>query len=273
MNIVYFGTDVYLQTFLYMAKNHNIMMLYTYHNDEDYFTEYGIVKAAKELGIPVSYARIKEDEVRDLFTNKRCDLFFSAEYAYIIPIPEDLKNFRGVNVHAALLPHGRGYYPIESGMARGDEYFGVTMHLLAPKIDRGDIVFQHKVKKQSDMDSVDIYLENAIYVFQMAKDLLEDVDEVLKKAHPQGELQPYWKRPETKLLTIDHDMTCDEALELYAKFNGMTEVVIDGKCYYISSIMKGKTKVLDNVVFIAENKCIYKAKDGNLRLNLIEKTQ
>ncbi|MCR5154189.1 MAG: hypothetical protein K6B75_04990 [Lachnospiraceae bacterium] len=272
MNIVYFGTDVYLSTFLYMAKNHNIMMLYTYHNDEDYFTEYGVVKAAKELGIPVSYGKITEDEVKDLFTNKGCDLFFSAEYAYIIPVPEDIKNFRGVNVHAALLPHGRGYYPIESGMVRGDEYFGVTMHVLAPKIDRGDIVFQHKVKRTKDMDSVDIYLDNAVYVLQMAKDLLADVDGTLKGAYPQGAIEPYWKRPEISLLTLNHDMSCDEALELYAKFNGMTEVVIDGKCYYVSSIMKGKTKVLEDAVFIAVNKCIYKAKDGNLRLDLIEKT-
>ena len=39
MKIVYFGSDVFLSCFEYLAGGHEILALYTYHNEEDYFTE------------------------------------------------------------------------------------------------------------------------------------------------------------------------------------------------------------------------------------------
>ena len=55
MKIVYFGSDVFLSCFEYLLEKHQVLALYTYHNDEDYFTEYTIVQRARELGIPVHY--------------------------------------------------------------------------------------------------------------------------------------------------------------------------------------------------------------------------
>ncbi len=55
MKVVYFGSDVFLSCFEYFVEKHQVLALYTYHNDEDYFTEYAIVKRAGELGIPVHY--------------------------------------------------------------------------------------------------------------------------------------------------------------------------------------------------------------------------
>ncbi len=52
MKVVYFGSDVFLSCFEYFVEKHQVLALYTYHNDEDYFTEYAIVKRAGELGIP-----------------------------------------------------------------------------------------------------------------------------------------------------------------------------------------------------------------------------
>ena len=51
MKVVYFGSDVFLSCFEYFVEKHQVLALYTYHNDEDYFTEYAIVKRAEELGI------------------------------------------------------------------------------------------------------------------------------------------------------------------------------------------------------------------------------
>ena len=65
MKVVYFGSDVFLSCFEYFVEKHQVLALYTYHNDEDYFTEYAIVKRAGELGIPVHYEAI-ELACRDL---------------------------------------------------------------------------------------------------------------------------------------------------------------------------------------------------------------
>ena len=37
MKIVYFGSDVFLDVFEYLHLNHEILALYTYYMEEDYF--------------------------------------------------------------------------------------------------------------------------------------------------------------------------------------------------------------------------------------------
>ena len=97
MNIVYFGTDVFLPCFEDLARHHRVLALYTYHNDEDYFTEYAIVRRARVLGIPVHYESITEAEITRYVTEEGCGLFFIAEYNRIIPVPAGLEGFRGIN--------------------------------------------------------------------------------------------------------------------------------------------------------------------------------
>ena len=118
MKVVYFGSDVFLSCFEYFVEKHQVLALYTYHNDEDYFTEYAIVKRAGELGIPVHYEAISPEEIRRYFTEEGCELFFIAEYDRILTLPEELPAFRGINTHSSLLPQGRSYYPIEGAMER-----------------------------------------------------------------------------------------------------------------------------------------------------------
>ena len=104
MKVVYFGSDVFLSCFEYFVEKHQVLALYTYHNDEDYFTEYAIVRRAGELGIPVHYEAISPEEIRRYFTEEGCELFFIAEYDRILTLPEELPAFRGINTHSSLLP-------------------------------------------------------------------------------------------------------------------------------------------------------------------------
>ena len=161
MKIVYFGSDVFLSCFEYLLEKHQVLALYTYHNDEDYFTEYAIVQRARELGIPVHYESITPEEITRYFTDEGCDLFFIAEYDRILTLPEDLPGFRGINTHSSLLPQGRSYYPIEGAMERGLLRTGVTMHKVVRRLDGGDILAQRTIDVTDDLDSVDIYLRCA----------------------------------------------------------------------------------------------------------------
>ena len=127
MKIVYFGSDVFLDVFEYLHLNHEILALYTYHMEEDYFNEHNIVQLAHMSGIPVCYGQITEDEMLSYMEKEGCELFFVAEYSHKIPVPDDSR-FYGVNIHSSLLPEGRSYYPIECAMERGWGEGGVTMH-------------------------------------------------------------------------------------------------------------------------------------------------
>ena len=77
MRIIYFGTDVFLSCFEFFLAHHQIEELYTYHCDEDYMTEAGIVRRAEETNIPVTFESITENtDPRNFFPKEGCGLLF-----------------------------------------------------------------------------------------------------------------------------------------------------------------------------------------------------
>jgi len=270
LKIVYFGSDVYLGTFTYLLKTQDILALYTYHNDEDYFNEERIVKAARENGIPVSYEKPSKEEIKDYLEKDQVDLFFSAEYAYKIPIP-DHEKFRGVNVHSSLLPEGRSYYPLECAMERGLKTTGVTIHKLTDDIDGGDILCQQKIIVGEKDDSIDLYLYAAAAAEYMTKEMLKDFNRVWKCGQKQTARLPYWHRPEIRLMRLNHSMTVEEALSVFRKYNQMTEVEYDAKGWYIEAMSSGNADIGTREIQIRKHKLLYGVKGGHLRLILREK--
>lgn len=273
MNIVYFGSDVHYRSFCYLMENHNVMALYTYHNDEDFFTEYQIVKTAKENNIPVHYEAISEEEIVKYFNEDNCDLFFVAEYDKIIPITSCADNFCGVNIHLSLLPEGRSYYPIENAMHRKRKRTGVTMHRLVSHLDSGEIIFQEPIQINADNDSVDIYLKAADAALAMTKKLVSDFEVCLKAATVQTAQLEYWKRPEREFMRLHHGMTIEGAKEIVRNFNKMTEVIINNRLYYVSSAMFSTQSISEDIIFVSEAMVLYGVSDGHIRLTLCEKNK
>lgn len=266
MNIVYFGSDVFLSCFEYFVRHHTVLALYTYHNDEDYFTEYAITRRARALGIPVHYESISPSDIEAYF-HSGCELFFSAEYNRIIQLPQNLPQFRGVNVHSSCLPQGRSYYPIECAMERGLRRTGVTLHTLAPKVDSGRILAQRSFSITAEMDSVDVYLTCAQYARALLEELMRDFDRAWAAAWYQGEPLPYWRRPAAERLTLSHAMRCEEASALWQHFNSLTQVELAGNWYYVTALMTGTAALSDPERHIAPDRWLYRLSDGHLRLN------
>ena len=268
MKIVYFGSDVFLSCFEYLLEKHQVLALYTYHNDEDYFTEYAIVQRARELGIPVHYESITPEEITRYFTDEGCDLFFIAEYDRILTLPEDLPGFRGINTHSSLLPQGRSYYPIEGAMERDLPRTGVTMHKVAQRLDGGDILAQRTIDVTGEVDSVDIYLRCAAYAREMVEDIMEHFDDRWAAGRPQTEKCPYWKRPAAELLTLHRDMSREEALTVFRKYNSMTQVQLDERWFYVTDITGGTGPLYRAVQYLSPTRVLYRVRDGHLRLHV-----
>ena len=269
MKIVYFGTDVFLPCFRYLAEREEVLALYTYHNDEDYFTEHQIVRAARERGIPVAYGRIPEDRVRRYFEEEGCGLFFSAEYGYIIPVPAGLASFRGINVHSSLLPEGRGYYPIECAMERGLERTGVTMHKIVSETDAGDVLFREPIAIAPEMDSVDIYLESSRHALAMTRQLFADFDRHWNAAREQEQCLPQEVKPSGEVRLLDHGMCVAEALARHRSFNQMTLVRLGGRLCHVVTIEPGRAALPEPTVEIAPGRFLYGLADGHLRLTVL----
>jgi len=265
MRLIYCGTDVYLPLFEYFLKNHEILSLYTYHNDEDYFSEKNIVKIAKENNIKVIYEKISKEDIYDAFNNKGCELLICCEYAYIVPIPSDIKKFKGINIHGSLLPIGRGYYPIESALDNNQGFSGVTMHKLITNVDRGDIIYQESIDLSKYHDSIDVYLQASKIMCSKIKEIIDNLDEWWDKVTIQDTVEPYWKRPISSHLTINCEMTINEAIKIKEKFNKMSEVVINNTRYYIRC-METSSNIIDKIIMVDDDLFLYPLKDGYLRL-------
>ena len=268
MKVVYFGSDVFLPCFEYFLQAHQVLALYTYHNDEDYFTEYAIVRRARELHIPVHYESVTPEDITRYFTEEGCELFFIAEYDRILTLPEDLPGFRGINVHSSLLPQGRSYYPIEGAMERELPRTGVTLHKVAQRLDGGDILAQRAVDITPDMDSVDVYLHCAAHARELMEDVLGDLDTYWAAARPQTEKLPYWKRPADELLTLTHGMSQGEVLDVFRRYNAMTQVELDGRWFYVTAVMTGSGPLDREVRELSPSLVLYRVRDGHVRLHI-----
>lgn len=265
MNIVYFGTDVFLSTFQFMLSKHRILALYTYHKDEDYLTEGEIVKLAGEHAVPVYYENITEERMKE-YRREGADLFYVAEYDRRLPVPED-PGLRAVNTHSSLLPEGRGYYPIEVAMYHGLKRTGVTLHKIVPEFDRGDILLQEAFSIEPADDSVDIYHKCADTALHMVGKLLADFNNCWNGARPQTEVLPYWKRPPEETMRITHEMTVSEAAGIYRCFNKMTKVEIDGRLFYVNSFATGN-RVVRAILRVSGHSVLFGLKDGHIRIGI-----
>lgn len=268
MKVVYFGSDVFLSCFEYFLREHQILALYTYHNNEDYFTEYSIVARARENGIPVYYQPVSPERITRYFAEEGCELFFVAEYSRILNIPKELTQFRGVNIHSSLLPQGRSYYPIEAAMERGLTQSGVTMHKLSGELDRGDILDFRTVDITEEMDSVDVYLHCAAHALEMTETIMKDISKYWETAQPQSEKKPYWKRPDPALMTLDHKMSREDARSVFRKYNSMTQVRLNGQWFYVTALTGGTGPLDGEIRFLSPVHVLYRVKDGHLRLHI-----
>lgn len=96
--------------------------------------------AAQELGIPVWQPQDvnKELEAKGL---ERPDFLVVVAYGKIVA--ENVLAFpkiAPINVHGSILPRWRGASPVEHAILHGDEYTGVTIQIMAPALDAGDVL-------------------------------------------------------------------------------------------------------------------------------------
>lgn len=268
MKIVYLGTDAFLSCFLWLLKEHEIMALYTCGCPEDFFRNLRTVAIAKELGIPVYEHTITTEEEKE-WIGKGCELFLSADYGRKIPLLPEAEGFCGVNIHAAYLPEGRSYCPVECAMERELMMTGVTIHKLSEEFDCGDIVSQENVVIRPEDDSVDIYLKCDIAAKHMLMDLTADLTKCIREAVSQERKLPYWSIQHIESARFFHTMTLKEAKRIYRIYNRMVRVRLGEKVYFVIGFSSSTTKLPTDEIDLGDV-LLYKVMDGHLRLNLYE---
>ena len=103
--------------------------------------------AAERLGIPVWQPENINAEISKLEAgSSQLDYLIVVAYGKILKKQLlDLPTIAPINVHASLLPRWRGASPIEHAILAGDTDTGVTVQIMAERLDEGGILAQQKI--------------------------------------------------------------------------------------------------------------------------------
>ncbi len=164
MNIVYFGTSKFASMLLRrLAAAGKVPALVVTTSDAR--GGRGLqpkASAVKLLARKSGYRCVAPDDLTGADAGEeikkyRPEIFIIASYGKRIPpevlaIPEKFP----LGVHPSLLPDLRGAAPIQRALMRGDEETGVTVFVVAEKIDSGPVFIRKKLRidPQDDYDSL-----------------------------------------------------------------------------------------------------------------------
>ncbi len=88
---------------------------------------------------------------------------WKAEVAVVVAYGQILKRpflelfpLRIVNLHASLLPKYRGAAPIQRAIVAGEKETGISLQMVAPKMDAGDILGVRKISLDPDWNSFEV---------------------------------------------------------------------------------------------------------------------
>lgn len=179
-----------------------------------------VKQLAEKNQIPVlTPEKVGEESVIEEIRSWRAEAAVVVAYGQILPRRFlDLYPKKVVNVHASLLPRWRGAAPIQRALMAGDEETGVSLQIVVPKLDAGDVLGVRKIKTE-DRDALEL-LEA---MKPLAADLLEvDFMDYLRgnlTAQPQDESRvtyaPKLEKTESK---VDWNLP---AREIYNRIRGL----------------------------------------------------
>jgi methionyl-tRNA formyltransferase len=140
--------------------------------------------AALRLGLPVIQPeKLRQPEAMEQLAAWAPDLIVVAAFGQILrPAVLDLPPFGCINVHASLLPRGRGAAPIQAAILAGDQQTGITIMKMDPGVDTGPILSQRALPIAADDTGGSLFVKLAPLGAQL---LLETLPRYLS-----GELAP-----------------------------------------------------------------------------------
>ena len=225
MKTAYVGIDI-LYPVLKSLYDTGCEIVKIFTCDTDNVTEFNTatISFAKEHGIPLQTERITKAHLYEL-VDMGCDFVLFGGYYHVIPVIDEL---RIVNTHPALLPLGRGAWPMPLTILKGLTESGVTMHRMVKALDEGDIILQEKIPVYPGDDLMTLTRRQWSVIPGMVQALVSDFDNLWNNATPQTGHAEYWEMPTADDFTITDEYTCEQADLILRAFYSY-------ECYYIDT--------------------------------------
>jgi methionyl-tRNA formyltransferase len=163
-----------------------------------------------------------------------CDFVLFGGYYHVIPVIDEL---RIVNTHPAVLPLGRGAWPMPLTILKGLSESGITMHRMVQALDEGDIILQEKVPVYPDDNLVTLTERQWSVIPKMVQTLVSDFDNLWNNATPQTGHAEYWEMPTENDFTITDEYTFEQADLILRAFYSY-------ECYYIDTKNQKKYELI-----------------------------
>lgn len=216
MKIAYAGFDLLYPCLEALEEaGCTVMKVFTYPTDNDYEFNRQVVGFAEARNIPWTDQRITRDDLEALAA-AGCEALFSAGYIYRIPADTSL---RCVNVHPALLPVGRGPWPMPCTILKGLTGSGITLHKVVYDLDAGDILLQEPFPVTGRDDLITMTDTIRALAPKLVKACVADFDRLWAEATPQSGGE-YWPEPSDEERTITPDDRAERADRVVRAFAG-----------------------------------------------------
>lgn len=199
----YLGIDFLDETLKVLLSREDVHILKIFTCETDNKTEFNleVVSLAKENGIPYTYKRISDNDIDELI-EMGANLIISSGYYYKIPAREDIPI---INIHPALLPVGRGAWPMPVTILKGLSESGITIHKISNEFDKGDILTKEKFSVDNNENLLSIIEKDSFAIKIALNRVLDDFDNIYSNANQQ-EYGEYWKCPTQEDYTITLEM-------------------------------------------------------------------
>lgn len=290
MKIVFFGTSKFSEIILkhlLLDNNLEVVGIVTRPDSikkrgkelmpsfvKSYVQNYSKEKHGSEDHIPIfTPQNLKNDEIIDMLTNLKADIFCVASYGAILPMQIlDIPKCGCINVHASLLPKWRGAAPIERSILNGEDYQGISIMKMDEGLDTGDFCAQETICT-AGINAEEIIKELGEAGGRLLTSCLPEIYSNNIKWIQQDEMQAtYAKKIEKGELNILRKDTCKQSfLKILASSDSHPcKCIIDGKNVRIVSAQfldKMSRDDLHKYDLVFHNKELYMCfDDGYLKL-------
>ena len=192
MKIVFMGTPAFGATVLQgLIEKHEVVLVVTQPDKlvgRKQQIEYSPVKQlALEHHIDVFQPQNIRKEYQTILKYD-FDIIVTAAFGQIVGKRLlDYPKYKAINVHGSLLPKYRGGAPIQRAIIDGEQFTGITIMYMAPKMDAGDIILQTKLPIEKTDNTDSLFSKLAILGRNLVLQALDKIEAGSIETFPQDE--------------------------------------------------------------------------------------
>lgn len=143
----------------------------------------------KQLGLrDLKFKSVNSEAFRTFLIANNVDILFVGTWRErISKVIYNIPSIGTVNAHPSLLPKYRGPNPYLQTILNGEEYSGVTLHLVDENYDTGAILYQEKVKINPLETSKELREKTVVAARSLVSNFLDDLNGNIVTPIPQIE--------------------------------------------------------------------------------------